>query len=284
MFDQANDNNRSSTWKGKKLDPAECTGPRAAVFRLRTYRNHNLPHPRETGQASRRLFFDLLAGLDQELSDELHSAEKMKPYNCSFFVPEAEKGVYEWRVCDLMGGLMPILHRAIFRRSGPATVDLCGIPARFEGVSVSPSHHPRAAAAGWGELLSVPVSRNAAISFLSPTTFRTGGRTPNLMMSPLSILNGAAARWVFSGVDRFPAELMRQVAQAVSVQCVNLHTESVRGVGGRKNRGVVGRVEFSCDSVDDEILRAFTSVLSFLPWCGVGWATTAGMGQVKVEL
>jgi hypothetical protein len=280
---EANDCNRSNIWQGKSLDPSLCTGPKAAVFSLRTYRNHQPPPPTETGQASRRLIFDLLAGLNPELSDDLHDAIKMKPYTASFIEPTEEKGRYTWRVTDCLGGLLPLIHQSAFRQSGPASVNLAGIPATFEGVAVSPSHHPRAASATWPELLDIPTFKRAVVHFLSPTVFRTDGRYFNLMMSPLSVLSTTASKWAFSGEDRFPAEMAVRVAKGTSVRYVKLWTKTCRGVGGRRSPGVMGRVEFCCDLVEPEIQRAFSVLFSYLPWCGVGWGTGCGMGQVRVE-
>lgn len=261
------------------------TGPRSAVFNLRTFQNMTIPPPWETGQASRRLVFDMISQVDRDLANELHKNNRIKPYTASFFEskPRHNPGVVKWRVSDMAGGILQKIHSSAFRHSGQLMVDLCGVPAKFEGVSVTQDHDHRAGSLSWDELRSVRTFRRCQIKFLTPCWFKNKGIIMRMFPNPVSIFSTASLKWAtYSGVDDFPHSKVFEMTSYIGERKVELSTKYVRGHDGQARYGVVGYVDYSLEMATPEWERIFSSLATFLFWSGVGKDTGAGMGQVEV--
>lgn len=278
------DNNRTNAWY---LRPGMQTsaGPVAVVFTLRTYQNRTIPPPYETGQAARHLFFDLLGKSDPDLADSLHGAAQIKPYTSSLLeTSRREPGLIRWRVVDLTGALIPLMHRAAFPHSGPSMVDVCQVPARFESMAVSESHDRGAGSVSWARLAEAPTKDRFYVRFTSPCIFRTGGRYTNLFPNPLSLLNTASAKWdVYSGREPYGDALIRQLASRISVRYAQIETVKVLGMGGIRHPATIGEAVYRLEDGTDEMKHVFSVLFPFMRWSGVGWSTGAGLGQVRVE-
>lgn len=284
------DGNRSNAWylrPGMKISD----GPVAIVFTLRTFENRTIPPPYETGQAARHLFFSLLTKTDPDLANSLHGACQIKPYTTSLLMTSRhEPGLIRWRVTDLTGALIPLLHRAAFPRSGPSMEDLCQVPARFESMAVSESHDSGAGSVSWARLAEAPSKDRFFVHFCSPCIFRTGGRYTNLFPNPISLLNTASSKWdVYSGQPPFGEDLIRQLASHISVHWTKLDTVKVLGMGGIRQPAAIGEVIYRLEDdpkrprLSADHRRAFAVLFPFMRWSGVGWSTGAGLGQVRVE-
>lgn len=134
------------------------------------------------------------------------------------------------------------------------------------------------AAAGWAQLVAPSAATRWTVQFLTPTTFRRGGRT-SPWAAPESVARGLVARW--RGLHPASApELDDRQARSIWVSDVRGESVTVQGPDSTVS-GFVGSVTYRGD-LGTPACAAFGRLLGLAEFAGVGSFTTFGFGQVRV--
>lgn len=129
----------------------------------------------------------------------------------------------------------------------------------------------------WEDLAAPTTARSWTISFLTPTTFRSGNHAspvPNpgvLLRAPADVWHrfGQSPAPRVAGPDHDALWLSRAEIETVDYDA-----------GGRVYPGALGWVTMRCD--DDEVAAKVSALLGLAAFCGVGSFRGKGMGVVDV--
>lgn len=128
------------------------------------------------------------------------------------------------------------------------------------------------------DLLATPVASRPRIRFISPTCFRSQGKSI-LFPEPNQLFGSLASRWnKFSPV---PVKL-EDFADHIMVSRYNLRTVYV--LFNRYNQvGFTGQLGFSWQGrVSHEIKQLMSALMAFAGFSGIGYKTAMGMGEVTI--
>ncbi|MGI6075743.1 MAG: CRISPR system precrRNA processing endoribonuclease RAMP protein Cas6 [Pyramidobacter sp.] len=125
------------------------------------------------------------------------------------------------------------------------------------------------------ELRGYAAAKGAEIRFLTPTGFHQDEDLQQIFPSPELFFKSAAKRWESLTDERII------IAGGVQVQSFNLKSDVVNLKGGSYIRGCVGRVKYFWGRLSEEKRRQLTCLALFSFYCGIGYKTTQGMGQVR---
>lgn len=145
----------------------------------------------------------------------------------------------------------------------------------------------REAQVPWDAVRAGPVQRRWRVTFLTPTTFRTGERT-SPFPSPPVVLRAPTVAWrAFSGLP--PVDVSPTESASVWVSDLALRTEHI-GVRARRPDGppatklvpgVVGTITYRCDEPD--VADRVGALFRLTPFCGVGALRGKGFGVVELD-
>lgn len=145
----------------------------------------------------------------------------------------------------------------------------------------------RQARTSWEALCAGPAQRAWAVTFLTPTTFKSGDRT-SPFPSPAVVLRAPKVAWrAFSGLPEI--EVSPAETATIWVSDFSIHTEQV-GVRARRPdgrptprpvAGVVGTITYRCD--DASVADRVGALFRLTPFCGVGALRGKGFGVVDLD-
>ncbi|ACV77637.1 CRISPR system precrRNA processing endoribonuclease RAMP protein Cas6 [Nakamurella multipartita] len=137
----------------------------------------------------------------------------------------------------------------------------------------------RVSATRWEHLADGATGGRWTVEFLTPATFRRGGRT-SPWPAPESVARGLGSRWRALHPETAPALDDRQ-ARSIWVSDVRGESVAVSGPDAVIS-GFVGTVTYRADRAGDEAV-AFGRLLRFATFGGIGSFTAFGFGQVAVR-
>lgn len=254
--------------------------------------------PVDTGRAVYALFLNLVSDHNPALAEDLHAADRLKPFTVSSlygkFGPIREgrftldpERTYSLRLTSFGERLS---HCAIDEvlPNLPERVSLLGVPFRVAGNTDDGQEHRWAGRTTYEELaqrylMDRRPDRSLPMLFASATGFRrsVGDRTydvplpePGLVFdSYLQAWNGYAPVYLNPEAKRFAAE-------CVAVSRYQLRTRLV-SFGEARSCGFVGRCKFGILVQDDYWMRVMNLLAAFAFYTGTGYQTTVGQGQTR---
>ncbi len=250
--------------------------------------------PASLGRAAQALLLRLVAEQDAALADRLHEGDGPRPYTASNLVLgrrrsgalQVASGDAGWlRLTGLTAEVSRCLEVAAAHP--PPEVEMDGFPLQVISASLDPDAHPWAGRIGYAELAARyllaqaerPPSR-VRLEFVSPTTFRSGGRYVPLPQPEL-VFGSLLDRWQgFAPVGLSP-EVRRFAAEAVAVSQYDLRSRSLPAKEGGLYIGFTGPVTFVALNRDRYWLSALNLLAVYAFYSGVGYGTAAGLGQAR---
>lgn len=235
------------------------------------------------------LFFKMINERDNEYSQILHNRDEQKPFTISNIYSKnaterhyiiTRNQVYSFRLTFIDDETYGIYVGAILKYQTNGTIFNIG-QVRFiiDGFQVRNQ-------LSLEEIVEddIAYTRNFEISYLSPTAFKRNGKN-HLIPEPYSIFKSLSNRWnkyldtdVIISEDEFI-----EIERSIYITKYKLETEMIE-LEKYKMIGFKGKCtyEFAKD-IDMEILKKINYLLKFAPYCGVGYKTTMGMGQVGIR-
>src|SRR5262249_96871 len=136
----------------------------------------------------------------------------------------------------------------------------------------------------WQTLTTFSAQRTMTMHFWSPTAFSLNKRQFGLFPEPALVWGSLLRDWNSYAPDHMKMD--KQVIRAptdkhIAVSGCKLHSEFLR-FGGYVQKGFVGQCTYHV-SADEPLAAHLTTLASFALYSGVGYKTTMGMGQVRVE-
>jgi len=250
---------------------------------------------------ARGALLNLIRAGDPRLAAELHDRNSAKSYTVALLEGETrgrnnalhfgEGHEAYWRF-TLIGepAFDALLRRYLLNHRAPH-VRLGAVTFAITDAFVSGSRHPDCGYATLAGLqakwLVTPDLLPATITldFTSPTAFNLG-RQPDgsyrfhVLPTPRHVFSALRKRWDRLGGPAPGDDFDIWVEQTVMVDMLDIRTETVRLRGGRQVNGFTGRVTYRL--ADRSEWAGYVHLLADLAfWVGIGYQTTAGMGQVR---
>jgi CRISPR-associated endoribonuclease Cas6 len=214
-------------------------------------------------------------GVDEELAQQLHQDAPVKPFTVSSPIRSPDGFLLRITGCDerfsrlLLEGLQPNLL---------PQMQLGDIAFKIKGFEVEARSSYQELARSSLLDQEAPPSR-ITLAFLSPTTFRSGGKNLPLPLPGL-VFGSLLERWnAFSPVT-FPEDTRRFAEECLALARYRLRTTMVEIEGG-KQVGFVGWCTYTALVKKPYWLRAIEALAEFALYGGVGAKTTMGLGQAR---
>lgn len=274
------------------------------ILHLESPTDGNLPAT--LGRASQALLLRLVQARDPALAEEMHQGHGPRPFTASNLVLgqrragslHIQAGQTGW--LRFTGLTAPVSEHllALAGEARPETIELDRHQLKVTGATVDPAAHPWAGQQSYQDLAapfllggSGRPSRKIRLEFMSPTTFRSGGRYVPLPLPEL-VFGSLLDRWqTFAPIALHP-EVRRFAEEAVVLSQYRLRTRgmpykqgSLEGKG-QKSRGgwqvgFTGHVIFSVLNPDRYRLNVLHLLAAFAFFSGVGYQTGIGLGQTR---
>lgn len=234
---------------------------------------------------------EMFLRLDPLLAKTMHQVKPHKPFTVSPLLDAEMTGkelvlspekVYTWRLTGLtkevsehllnfsanMGGV----------RIGDAVFSIVKVTAKTE-------EHPDAGQddyeAMWERWGQTTPPKAVTLHFITPTTFRSG-RFEQPFPLPKFVFGSLSALW-----DTFSPHPIGKLKEIVeeTVVLTNWKGETRRvEFGSYRTVGFIGKFTYRVAERIPELNRLLGLLSEFAFYSGVGWQTTHGMGQVRVEI
>ena len=251
----------------------------------------------------------LFSALTRRLSgvggpEPLHGAPGFKGVALSALTPESfwrtlhyswGKGVLQLQKGDKLAFRVSFLDDALLELFAEAvtgsSLTLGGAPVGVKRVS-RPGENAMSRQTDEGALRETPPCGGADVTFLSPTGFKSGA-VQNILPTPDLSFRSLAARWK-TAYGENPLEDLKQensklenpIKNALVNTFVADYSLRSAAVVLKENlvfRGCVGRVRYVWKNESTAVRKALACLTAFAFFCGVGYKTTQGMGQVLAE-
>lgn len=260
----------------------------AALLKLKA--DGSAPISPTQGYHAYAMFLALIQQSSPGLAAELHRSESLKPFTVSPLQGKFERAGKDLRV---FGGSeysirLTFLREDVFAHFMDATLNAANQPLRLESALFhidhvvlhhqdSPLCHHQSYEGLFTE--SAP-DRKVRLQFLSPTTFRSGGKRNVVFPDPTLVFGGYLAKWEFFSPiktnQNVTGLLERIMVARYKLNTHILHFDSYRETGFEGDCTFEVPEDFSHDA-----LRLINTLADFAFYCGTGAKTTMGMGQSR---
>ena len=247
--------------------------------------------PLSHGAMTHAAALDIVLRRDAALSRKLHEEGRGRPITASTLYLSAAQGSrqaavkagtpVQWRITGLDEPVSDFLRN--LSTGWGLRVGRCMFEA--VGVTLLRSEHAEAGTDSYAEIVerwglcpteSLPDS--FVFEFRSPTTFRHGTMTKPFP-DPGIFWTSLMKDWN-EWSSAFCPQLSLALAEDTLLSNWQGETRSVE-MGARRTIGCVGRFEFRARDRSVQLRRLMAMLADFSFYAGVGWQTTAGMGQVR---
>ncbi len=254
----------------------------------------NATLPATLGRAGQALFLSLVEARDAALAQSLHQGNDLKPYTVSnlligtrqkgsLFVEAGQSG---WlRFTGLTAAVSEQLQALAV--TPPPQIELAGHTFTITGATLDGAVH------GWaGQLsyqdLAAPyllghkkrLNPKIELEFVSPTTFKREGRNIPLPL-PDMVFGSLLNCWQSFAPIALHPEVRYIAAETIVVNRYQLRTRGVPYKQGGMQIGFTGQVTFESLHRDGYWLSLLHLLAAFSFYSGVGYLTTAGLGQAR---
>jgi CRISPR-associated endoribonuclease Cas6 len=258
---------------------------------LRSRRPERLPP--YLGRAARAVLLRLIAEDDPNLVEELHAPNQRRPYTCSTIwgaptrdgslVVEPDNVVH-LRYTGLTAWVSAHLRR--LAQDPPSHLDVEGACLRIEQATLDADVDRWAGETTYEALAddyllaSRSPARRAKLRFASPTAFRSGGQTVPLPLPDL-VYGSLVDTWNAFSPVAVSEEARRFGEECLAISRYRLSTRAVAGKGGSVHIGFVGECQYTALRHDRYWQGVIQLLTDYAFYAGVGYRTTAGMGQAR---
>ncbi len=266
---------------------------------------HGLPD--SLARASHAVLLNAVGGADPALAGSLHEGSGPRPFTASDLIGLKQREglrperTYALRFTALTAGTASALLAA--SAGGPlalgAEVVLGESGFRVEAVEggeetpdsktqTPKTSHPWAGAATYKSLSAPwllarerPAAR-LALDFVSPTTFKSGGKHVPLPLPEL-VFGSLLEKWNAFAPVALPPETRRFAAECLALSRYRLSSRVSPMKEGGLRTGMVGMAVFTALNHDRYWLTLLNLLADFALYAGVGAGTTMGLGQCRKE-
>lgn len=272
----------------------------ATVFKLVAETSGTLPA--NSGYLTHAAFLDLVRQVDPALSGHFHDANERKPYTVSPLLGHGSlvdglirvgAGQEVWmRISLLDSRLFQVVAAYLMEGGVLPGLRLQNISFQVAEALTTPRSHPRAGYADvrelaqhWQEAKSIP--ETVTLRFLTPTAIRQdnwpdGKKRYLLTPDPVLLWHGVRRQWGLAGGDDPGKDYDAWVAESVGVIAHDIKTRLLH-FPDYDQVGFEGWATFRAVSRDHQKLALWRTLADFAFFCGVGYKTSMGMGQVEVR-
>ena len=265
----------------------------ATFFELLPKKNTSLPAT--SGPLTQASFLSLVRQFDPALSARLHDEPHYRPYTISSLSGGPRVGEYlvlrrgipcHLRITLLDGGTLWRALQKHFFQAGPVRMRLGDTDFQLASILTAPPMELThwTGLTDWQTLATLSVQRTMTMHFCSPTAFSLNKRQFGLFPEPVLVWGSLLRDWNNYAPDHMKMD--KQVIRAsadkhISMTACELHTEFLH-FAGYVQKGFVGQCTYHV-SADEPLAAHLTTLASFALYSGVGYKTTMGMGQARVE-
>lgn len=254
------------------------------------------PLPLWWGRAAHALLLKTIRGLDENLAQDLHDEDGIRPFTASSLSGRFSSGklaldtAYSLRFTGLNAAVSELLFTATQPGGSLAPgqqVDLDYLAFEVTAVTSQPAGQlDWAATAGYAGLAASRLvstetaARQVTLQFASPTQFHSQERTMPLPLPEL-VFGSLADRWNAFAPIAFPPELKRYAAECLVINRFDLLSRPVAIKNGGKRIGAVGTVGYTTLNYDRYWMSLVQTLAAFALFAGVGAGVTMGLGQAR---
>ena len=252
--------------------------------------------PASMGRQAHALFLDLVRQVDPALSARLHGEPEYRPFTVSMlnganirdgkaFLQEGQ--LYRLRLTLLDGGHLWQCLSAYFLEARPITLLLDKAEFLLARVLSTPAADVTgwAGYTDWQTLAATAPRQSITIRFASPSAFSMGDRCFALFPEPILLWDSLMRSW-----NRYAPEVLRIdklamrdfVIRHVNVSDYDLHT-TLLFFPKYAQKGFIGTCSYSIKETNGEYVPQLTALAEFARYAGIGYKTTMGMGQARLE-
>lgn len=247
--------------------------------------------PANLGRASHQL---LLSLLPPALATELHESQQTKPFTVSTLVMRAGRGRFRQVKAGAQGwlrftGLTETVSQALqqMAENCPATIELDNHSLTVTQATFNSTEHPWAGSISYQDLAATYLlgqqkrpAPQVTLEFASPTTFRSQGKFSPLPQ-PAFVFGSLLNRWhAFAPITLSP-EFSRDAENMLALNRFQLRSVAWPTKGGGQVIGFSGQASFRALNKDPYWLSLLHLLSDFAFYSGVGYQTTAGLGQCR---
>ncbi len=251
--------------------------------------------PATMGHQIHAMFHQLIARVDPALSDRLHDEQGHRPFTLSSLLGAVLQGnhaalapgkTYQVRVTLLDGGHLWGCLSTLFLEGGPCEVRLGEAKLLLTRLVSTPASDSTgwAGRTSWQELVSTPTHYTITLSFTSPTAFNISGNYFALVPEPILVWESLIRSWNAYAPD--PLHIERQVLRDtlrhhITITACDLSTHILH-YPKYAQKGFTGTCTYHLPQEEEQAAQ-LTRLAAFARFAGVGYKTTMGMGQVRME-
>jgi CRISPR-associated endoribonuclease Cas6 len=235
------------------------------------------------GRAAHAAFLGMIAHQDGAVAKELHEEEGRKAFTVSplLYTSDEKKPYIRFTTSS---PLLSRLFLEIVQAKPPEHIDLDGQLSPVEAWCIEASQHPEARQTTYYELMGRWLSRRnppnrITLKFLSPTTFRSGGRNIPLPL-PHLVFGSLVEHWNTFAPFALDPGIKRFIEESLAISGFRLRSDLVSIAGG-KQVGFMGSCTYIATQSDPYALAGLNLLTDFAFFSGVGAKTTMGMGQTR---
>jgi len=253
------------------------------------------PLPLWWGRAAHALLLKTLRELDENLAQDIHDEEGVRPFTVSSLTGSFRggqldlQGSYSLRFSGLTAQVSGFLWQAAQpggRLAPGQKVELDYQAFEVTTAAWEPAVKEWAATASYSELAasrlvnSQAAERHLALQFSSPTQFHSQGHTMPLPLPEL-VFGSLADRWNSFAPVAFPPELKRYAAECLAINRFELGSHTVLIKNGGKRIGAQGTIGYTTLNYDRYWMSLVQTLAAFALFAGVGAGVSMGMGQAR---
>lgn len=270
-------------------------GTRLYSVLLELQAQHKAHLPATMGHQIHAMFLQLVARADPALSVRLHDEPGYRPFTLSLLLGAAPCGnhvalspeqIYHVRLTLLDGGNLWDYLSTLLLETGPLEMRLGEASFTITRLlSTSAADTTRwAARTSWEELVATPMRQSMTLSFASPTAFNISGKYFALFPEPPLVWESLVRSWNSYAPD--PLKIEKQALQdllrhKVTVTGCSLATHTLH-YPKYTQKGFAGTCTYTIQE-DGKRADQLACLAAFARFAGVGYKTTMGMGQVRME-
>jgi CRISPR-associated endoribonuclease Cas6 len=256
----------------------------------------NATLPATMGHQAHALFLDLINQVDPVLAARLHDESTYRPFTISPIQGAKQQDkqlrleagkVYRWRITLLDGGsLWQCLSQRFLEAPKMGLLELGKVTFILSHV-ISTSSTDATGWAGytdWQTLANTPAQRTITMRFDSPTAFSLGDRRFAFFPEPILLWDSLLRTWnhYAPACLHMDKQAIRDfVKNTVEVSDYDLHTTTLY-FPKYSQKGFLGTCTYQVKT-GDEYVSQVTALANFSRYAGVGYKTTMGMGQARME-
>ena len=263
------------------------------------------------GYHSYALFLDLVRRRNPELAQRLHDSPVAKPFTLSplhgnpfgklrtgfrrsgqgILITKGES--YTIRLTIMEDEIFATILDSVLGLKGDDVLVLEEASFKLEEVVTAPGSAPGVGCTSFEAIWDVDRARDGDgdrdrdrdrgidLHFLSPTTFRSGGKRNVIFPEPGLVFGSLLARWNALSPIKLDESIKAVTEDKVKLAQYNLRTHILH-FPNYQEVGFEGSSVFMIDKdVDDGTVQSLNALADFAFYSGVGAKTTMGMGQTR---